>query len=419
MKKQSLINLAVLTSIWLIVAGCSDVAEYVVGEDDLKPTELHVFRPALPVKLVWSRQLNAVSDRYENRLDPVEIDGVIYLAEPEGRIVAHNAENGRMLWEILLETGVTGGVGKAKGAILLGTEDAEVIAMDLKDGHIKWTAKVSSEIMAPPKMKDDLAIIYSVDGVVTAINSVSGKRVWVSHNAVPSLSLYGTSVPLIAGEMVITGHANGKLVALDIHSGKKIWETTIAVPRGRSELARIVDLDSGMTLLNGVIYVASYQGQLAAVDQKSGQINWVRELSSYQDIEIADSHIYIIDIKSRIWALDIQSGATLWRQDKLKGRFVTSPVVQNEYVIVGDFDGYVHWLSREDGHVLARQNLELANTAAYSSGHVYLDDDSEVGDIDFKVISGILARPLVVDNMVYVSDKGGVLAAYRVGEGSR
>jgi len=419
MKKQFLTNLAVLTSIWLIVAGCSDVAEYVTGEDDLKPTELHVFRPALPVKLVWSRQLNAVTERYENRLDPVEIDGVIYLAEPEGRIVAHDAANGRMLWEILLEVGITGGVGKAKDAILLGTEDAEVIAMDLKDGHIKWTAKVSSEIMAPPKMIDDLVIIYSVDGVVTAINSVSGNRVWVSHNAVPSLSLYGTSIPLIADDMVITGHANGKLVALDIRSGKKIWETTIAVPRGRSELARIVDLDSGMTLLNGVIYVASYQGQLAAVDQKSGQINWVRELSSYQDIEIADSHIYIIDIKSQVWALDIQSGATLWRQDKLKGRYVTSPVVQNEYVIVGDFEGFVHWLSREDGHMLARQNLELANTAAYISGSVYLDDDSEVGDIDFKVIAGILATPLVVDNMVYVSDKGGVLAAYRVGEGSR
>ena len=419
MKKQFLTNLAVLTSIWLIVAGCSDVAEYVTGEDDLKPTELQVFRPALPVKLVWSRQLNAVTERYENRLDPVEIDGVIYLAEPEGRIVAHDAANGRMLWEILLEVGITGGVGKAKDAILLGTEDAEVIAMDLKDGHIKWTAKVSSEIMAPPKMIDDLVIIYSVDGVVTAINSVSGNRVWVSHNAVPSLSLYGTSIPLIADDMVITGHANGKLVALDIRSGKKIWETTIAVPRGRSELARIVDLDSGMTLLNGVIYVASYQGQLAAVDQKSGQINWVRELSSYQDIEIADSHIYIIDIKSQVWALDIQSGATLWRQDKLKGRYVTSPVVQNEYVIVGDFEGFVHWLSREDGHMLARQNLELAKTAAYISGSVYLDDDSEVGDIDFKVIAGILATPLVVYNMVYVLDKGGVLAAYRVGEGSR
>ena len=419
MKKRFFTHLVVLAGIFLIVTGCSDVAEYVSGEDDLKPTELHVFRPALPVKLAWSRQLNAVTKRYENRLDPVEIGGVIYLAEPEGRIVAHDAANGRMLWEVLLEVGVTGGVGKAKDAILLGTEDAEVIAMDLKDGHIKWTVKVSSEIMAPPKMKDDLAIIYSVDGVVTAVNTVSGKRVWVSRNAVPSLSLYGTSIPLIADDMVITGHANGKLVALDIRSGKKIWETTIAVPHGRSELARIVDLDSGMTLLNGVIYVASYQGQLAAVDQKSGQINWVRELSSYQDIEIADSHIYIIDIKSQVWALDIQSGATLWRQDKLKGRYVTSPVVQNEYVIVGDFEGYVHWLSREDGRVLARQNLELANTAAYISGSVYLDDDSEVGDIDFQVIAGIMATPLVVGNMVYVSDKGGVLAAYRVGEGTR
>jgi outer membrane protein assembly factor BamB len=219
----------------------------------------------------------------------------------------------------------------------------------------------------------------------------------------------------VSGNRVIAGLANGKLVALDINNGKKIWETTIAVARGRSELERIVDIDGAIRIKDGLVYVVSYQGRLSAVDVSNGRISWVRDLSSYQDIEISDAHIYITDNLSKIWALDRRSGATLWRQDKLSGRTLTAPVIQSDYLAIGDFNGFVHWISREDGHLVARQDMESASTAAKIVGSVQVEEHEVGGDFDFKEIAGVLSTPLAVGNMLYVSDKGGVLAAYQIG----
>lgn len=410
---------------WLaLLSACSEVSEYIVGDEEIAPSELIVFKQTLAVKLEWSTQLNAMSERLETRMDPIEVDGAIYIAEPEGRVVAHDAATGKLLWEIFLDMPVSGGLGAGdstvdNNALFLGTDDARVIALDLKTGNKKWIANVSSEVLVPPKIKGNTVIAYSADGVIAAINATSGERLWSSRNAVPSLSLRGTSEPLISTNVVIVGLANGKLIALDINNGKKLWETAIAVARGRSELERIVDIDSAVRIKNGIIYVASYQGRFAAVNASNGRIIWVRDLSSYQDIELGDTQIYLTDNQSQVWALDSQSGATMWRQEKLKGRLLTAPVVQKEFIVIGDFQGYVHWLSREDGRLVARQDLDRANTSATVAGTIHTLEEYEVGDdFDFKDISGIISRPVVVGDMLYIADKGGVLAAYRIGNGT-
>lgn len=397
-------------------AGCAEVSEYVIGEEDIEPSKLSKFDQTLVVKLAWSAQLNTASAKLQTRLDPIEVNGIIFLAEPEGRVVAYSAMNGDLMWEVLLKKAITGGIGKGNGYLLLGTEDAEVIALDYKTGRMKWFVQVSSEILSPPQMSNDTVLVFSGDGVISAINASSGKRVWVNRNAVPALSLRGTSVPVVSGNQVIVGLSDGKLISLDINNGKKIWETTIAVAKGRSELERIVDIDSAVRIKDGFIYVVSYQGRLSAVDINNGRVSWIRDLSSYQDIEISDSHIYITDNISKIWALDRNSGATLWRQDKLSGRTLTAPVVQSDYLVIGDYQGFVHWISREDGRLVARQDMESANTAAKIVGSVNVQEEYDVGgDFEFKEIAGILATPLAVGNMLYVADKGGVLAAYKIG----
>jgi len=401
----------------IIFTGCAEVSEYVIGEEELEPTKLSKFEQTLVVELAWSMQLNTTTPRYETRLDPVEDNGVVYLVEPQGRIVAHDAMNGNLVWETLLQKAITGGLGKGNGILLVGTENAEVIALDIKTGKTIWTTFVSSEVLSPPQVSNDTVLVFSGDGVISAINATSGKRLWVNRNAVPALSLRGTSVPIIYKNQVIVGLSNGKLISMDINNGKRIWETSIAVAKGRSELERIVDIDSAIRIKDGIIYVVSYQGKLSAVDLTDGRINWIRDLSSYQDIEISDAHIYITDNVSKIWALDRSSGATLWRQDKLSGRTLTAPVVQSDYLVVGDYKGFVHWLSREDGHLVAREDMEKASTISRIVGSIDVFEDFDTGgDFLFRDISGILATPLAVGNMLYVSDKGGVLAAYKIGK---
>ena len=402
----------------LLTGGCADVSEYVVGEDNILPAELTKFKQTLNVKLAWSTQINAISERHESRIDPVEIDGVIFIAEPEGRVVAHDAKDGKLIWEKILPGSISGGIGKAEGLLLLGTDNADVIALDTKNGETRWSLKVTSEILSAPLMYEHIAIVYSGDGVISAIDSRSGERVWAHRNRVPSLSLRGTSTPFIAGDRVYVGLSNGKLIALDVRNGNRLWETTIAIAKGRSELERIVDLDGAVRMRDGVIYIASYQGRLAAVNADNGRIVWVRDLSSYQSLEIGESELYFTDNQSRVWSLDKKSGATLWRQNKLQGRILTGPAIQSDYIAIGDYQGFIHWLKREDGDIVARQDLQAANLSAAVVGSVTVEDYYYVVcNFDFKDVAGILSTPLVIGNMLYVADKGGVLAAYRIGNG--
>jgi outer membrane protein assembly factor BamB len=403
----------VLMALILAMSGCTEVSEYVAGEEPIEPAELVAFKATLPVKLAWSTQLNPDIEEHEFKLKPVEIDGVVYIAEPQGRVSAYNAANGKLVWENLTHKTMSGGVDANDKLVLVGTTEAQVLELNRADGKIIWEAQVSSEVLSTPHISGKFVIVHVNDGRIIALDAQSGKRVWVYTSTVPSLSLRGTSAPLIWKDKVIAGFANGKLVALDLFTGKQQWEAAIAIPRGRSELERMVDIDAALRIKDGIIYAVSYQGRLAAVDAEKGQILWARDLSSYQDIALDQNQIYVTDNKSQVWALDRKSGATLWRQDKLLGRQLTGPTVQENYVVVGDFEGYVHWLARDDGRLVAREDLKTADNLANIVGTVEIPD--EIPTDEFTEVTGIEAAPFAVNEMLYVVDKGGVLAAYEIG----
>lgn len=407
-----MIRLALLVLI-LLLSGCAEVSEYVTGEESTEPAELVEFKPTLTVDMVWSAQLNPVPLVQDYRLYPIEVEGIVYVAEPEGRIAAYKATNGKLVWETLTKTTISGGLGSGNGFIFAGTAHGEVLALDRLNGKIIWRATVSSEVLSAPQAGNNIVVTHVSDGKVVALNAADGKRLWVNSYTVPSLSLRGTSSPMLWNDKVIVGLSNGKLVALDLFNGKALWETTIAVPRGRSELERMVDIDAAIQVWENIGYVVSYQGRIAAVDLNNGQILWARDMSSYRDIAVDKTQLYVTDVHSQVWALDRSSGATLWRQDKLKNRSLTAPVVQQDYVVVGDFKGFLHWLGREDGRMVARVDLEGAYNRAAQEGTVQ-DIDEEDQPNDFKVNVGINAAPIVNGNRIFVTDKRGVLAAYQI-----
>jgi len=187
--------------------------------------------------------------------------------------------------------------------------------------------------------------------------------------------------------MVICGFASGKLVALNLADGKLIWEVSLASPHGRSELERMVDIAGDPLVRDGVAYVTTYQADLSAVDVKTGVVLWRRELSSYAGLGGDWRELYVTDVADHVWAINPRNGSSSWRQEKLHGRKLTAPAVIGDYVVVGDFEGYLHWLARDDGHMLARVRVDRA---------------------------GISATPLVVDDSVYVYGNGGELVALSV-----
>jgi outer membrane protein assembly factor BamB len=224
----------------------------------------------------------------------------------------------------------------------------------------------------------------------------------------PSLTLRGTSRARLAGDKILVAFASGMLAALNIKTGEAVWETAVATPGGRNDLERIIDSDGEFVVDKGVIYIATFQGRVAAINLQDGATVWARDMSSYAGLTVNDSQVLVSDAESHLWALDRGSGATLWRQDKLVGRDISAPVLMDGMVVVGDRGGYVHWLSADDGHFLARARLEYAYGQRGPTWWIMSYPTTAPRD------PVVTATPVAGERALYVHDDAGALTMYRV-----
>lgn len=368
----------------LSVAGCAMFG----GDDGVEePTPLTDFEPLARVQTVWTRKVGGGGEGEFLKLSPAIYENRAFAATPKGRVRSYQADTGEPLWSTSTKIEITGGTGAGDGIVVVGTSNGDVLALSADAGEVSWRAKVSSEVLAPPQVADGVVVVRTIDGKVFGLDATSGSRLWNYDRTVPALTLRGTSAPVLRDGVAICGFDGGLLVALALQSGQPIWEANITLPRGRSELERMVDIDSSPVIADNTVYVATYQGRVAAVDLGSGEVLWRREMSSYAGVGVDPRSLYVTDDASEIWALDRNNGASLWNQANLRARGATSPVGFSSYVVVGDSFGYVHWLSREDGKFVARVKI-----------------DSE----------GIRAPPVQWNDTLYVYSSGGTLAALRV-----
>jgi len=386
----------IVLALVLLLVGCGSMDPLKLLEDEPNidpPAELVDLKSSINVRELWSTSVGSGSSTDRVKLVPYVHGGRVYVANREGVVKALDSSSGRVIWSVEKEgLEVSGGPGAGEGLVLVGTSNGEVIALSEQDGSEKWRARVSSEVLSVPKAGMGMVVVHTVDGKLFAMNATDGKVAWVYDRSIPVLTLHGNSSPVISGSAVICGFASGKLIAFDIESGQQLWESTIAVPTGRSELERMVDIDGDPVLQNGMIYVATYQGQLAAVSEDSGDVVWRRKLSSYAGLGADFKNLYVSDAEDMVWAIDPKNSSSLWKQSKLHGRKLSAPAVLEDYVVVGDFEGYLHWMSPEDGSLVAR---------------IRVGDDS------------ITTPPVVDGNVAYVLGDGGELAAITISGKSR
>ncbi len=361
----------------------------------------------LEVEPVWAIQTGELPENANVQLTPFVADDRLYVANVSGGVTAMNARDASLLWMTNLHEQLTGGPAAGGGMVLLGTIKAELIALDAEDGKTLWRSRVCSEMLAVPVITDDRILLQCIDGYVMALNRSDGQRIWSYRRLPPTLTLRGTASPLVVGNRVIAGFADGVLVSLSLEKGELEWESAIAVPRGRNDLERMVDIDGRLQAADGVIYVSSYQGRVAAVSIENGRFLWTREMSSYSGVALGDSQIFLSDDQGRIWALDRRTGATLWRQDQFSGRLVSAPAVMDRTVVVADDQGDIYWLDARDGHILAQQNI----TEAWDYFHYPWED--EEGDQE-KPDHAITTYPVVTGERLYVRDNTGALVAFRI-----
>lgn len=323
--------------------------------DQLPP--LPAIDSPVPVELVYEQELTGeIPDGYP-RLQPAFTETLVVAAHSRTELRAYHLNERRRVWTAELPEAAIGGIGYAAGLVLVGTAEGHVLAVAAKSGEPAWTGQVSSEVVAPPVGDESVIVAASGDGQLTGLSAVDGARKWSFGREVPALSLRGGATPLVTGGLVVHGFPNGHLVAAALHNGLEAWDTPIALPRGRTELERMVDVRGAPIERNGTVFAAAFQGRIAAVGLQSGEQIWSRELSSFQPLAADDFNVYATDADGTLWAFDQRTGLTYWEQDGFQGRRPTAPAVLGPYLVFGDALGDLHLLSADSGKPVARVDL--------------------------------------------------------------
>ena len=338
----------------LLAGGCAAPGDYIdkwFGSGPAqKPAELTVFKPSATAKIVWQGAVGT-AEKYVF-MPAVDADSV-YAGAASGQIVRFDAAGGKVLARIDSKNRLSGGVGTDGRVVLGGTAKGEVLALDAA-GKLLWKAQLSSEILSAPQIDQGVVVVRSGDGRIYGLDAATGARKWLYQRPLPALSVRTHVGVVVSRGAVFAGFAGGRLIALALATGNVGWEATVALPKGATELERVADVSSLPVLDAKQACAVAFQGRVACFDLVQGTLNWARDVSSISGMTLDDQNVYVADEKSALIAFVKSNGASVWKQDKLYGRYVSAPVVVGKYVAVGDFQGYVHFLSSEDGSFAAR-----------------------------------------------------------------
>jgi outer membrane protein assembly factor BamB len=258
-----------------------------------------------------------------------------------------------------------------------------VVALDAQSGKQLWSANVAAEILSAPAVAPKLVLVRGVDGKLHGLSMADGHELWQQQQTVPKLSLRGVGSPAIAGDVAVTGFDNGRVVASSLTDGASVWETQLQIPAGKTDIDRLVDIDTPAHILGNDVYVVGFQGKVAMMALDSGQIWWSHETSSYRGMALDDDNVYVSTGAGEVVALKRRTGVELWRQKALAHRRISGPVVAGDAIVVADFQGYVHWLDRATGAVVGRVRagkVRYTNPPVYANGLLLLLNDRGVVD---------------------------------------
>jgi len=372
------------------LAGCSLFG----GEEEIvqvspSPTVSNQFQ----IKEVW-RNSTSGNTRIYSLLGPINYDNAIYVASRSGQVKAIDLSNGHTIWDKNLSKSTlfssktalfSGGVSADDKYVYVGSERAVVYALDRNDGSVIWEKPVKGEVLARPVSSEDKLIVYTASGNLQALNRNTGEDAWDVMLEVPPLSLRGNSTPTIAHGAAILGDDTGHVNAYYINDGQLIWQQRISQPSGSTEIAKLNDVDSTPVIEGNLAYAIGYNGNVVALDLSNGQIVWRKEMGSTHSFAVDTQQLFVVDQDDNVQAVSKNGGAVLWTQADLLHRQLTDPVIYENYIVVGDFEGYLYWLSKDNGNVVAKTQVSS---------------------------SGLISKPLVVDNKIIVQAKNGDIYAF-------
>lgn len=388
-----------------------DATTWFEDEDEAEIRHLEPINARFDPVIIWDGSVGDGVEHYFSRLSPTVAYDKVFAASRQGIVKAFDQASGDELWTTDLadyrDEGIftsvskfwsdgvsarlSGGITAAYQKIFFGTENGLVFAMDVDTGKIVWQSKVRGEVLAPPAVDEGIVVVNTGSGIMHALDAETGEQQWLYESEVPALSLRGVASPTISNGGAVVGTASGKVAVALVENGQILWEQTIAAASGATELERLVDIDSQTVVFGGLVYVVSYNGTLAAVDLRSGRVLWKRDYRSYRRMSIDGNNIYVVDDKSQVYALDRRNGIERWSQASLRARGLTAATPVSDYVVVGDKFGFLHWIEKSSGDLVAR--LDFGG-----------DDEDEA----------IYVAPVANGKTIYAVTREGDLAAIRI-----
>ena len=390
-----------LLAICFLAVGISACSSTDDEDEDLRVAELTEIEALFEPVVKWDVSVGDGVGRYFSRIQPVVAYGKVFSASRDGEAYAFDENTGEKIWyadlsdvenkrgffddkvPALISGGAVAGINK----VFFGSENGDVIALEAESGKLSWQGKVKGEVIAAPALDSGKLVVNTASGVMKAFNASNGQDDWQVEQDVPPLTLRGISAPTIAGGGVIVGSADGSLSVYLLEQGRQGWTVDIGEAAGSTELERVIDVDSTPLVYGDNIYTVSSRGNLSAVELRSGRVLWQRQYSSYNEISISGNSLFLTDVKGHVYAIDRNNGLELWSQLSFTNRGVTGPVPFGNYVVIGDFEGYLHWLDQSTGEVVARHHVDS---------------------------SGIHATPTVENNVLYSQARNGDLEAITI-----
>ena len=350
MRKRTLLA---LLATGLALGACSSLnpMNWFSGPSGPTPAPLVPIADPKAVRVLWSASVGGAGSF---TLSPVFAGDSVYAADRDGSVASFDAASGRQRWRVSVEGRLSGGVGSDGVLVVVASDEGEVFALDAQSGKVRWRARVSSEVLAAPAVGEGLVLVRSEDSRIFAFDSVDGKRVWVYQRAPSSLIVRSPAGVTIAGDAAYAGFSGGKLVAISLNNGIVRWEANVAVPRGANELERITEVLGDPAVRGREVCAAAYQGRVACFDTGSGNLLWSREMSVLNGVSLDETNAYVSDDKGAVYAFERRSGRSLWKQDRLANRQLSLPLAVGSEIVVGDLEGYVHFLARDSGAFVAR-----------------------------------------------------------------
>ncbi|MFT4246940.1 MAG: outer membrane protein assembly factor BamB [Pseudomonas sp.] len=443
-------RIAIIALMGTALAGCSTMKGWFAGKDAAakkaqEPAELIKFEPTVKVEKIWSTGVGEGERRHGIGQRPVVADGRVYAAAASGSIYALDLQTGKKIWEYEAKKerkaqlaggdevpsqvesessrGLSkeekasrkerlrnekqqrkehkalvkkrplpryaGGPGVGDGLVVLGSLEGDVIALDAATGAEKWHARVPNEVITAPAVAQNLVFVRSNDGRVSAFDAATGERRWFHEQESPTLTVRGNAAITAGPGVLFIGNDDGTLTTLAMQDGRQLWQQTVGVPEGRTELERMADIDSTPVLEGTTLYVTSFKNETVAIEGPSGRPLWTRDHGSARNVGVSSGLVVVADNAGTVWGLDKSSGAAMWSQAELARRSLTGAAIQGDYAVVGDYKGYLHWLSLSDGKLAARER---------AGRHA------------------LVAQPVVADGILIVQNTDGDLTAFRLAQ---